>query len=112
MAGSSSAKTRFALLPGHDEKGSLLSHLQRERRSRSAGMTVASIRLHIVFGNDRVGREPLVHKTLFLQPVDLVADIFDVELAVGVDIGAIADHLLDRQGGVFRGYLQEWVLLV
>src|SRR5216684_7330695 len=60
-----------------------------------------SIRLHIVLGDDRIGREPLVHKTLFLQPAYLVADIFDVELAVGIDIGAVADHLLDRQIGVF-----------
>src|SRR3981189_381955 len=66
-----------------------------------------SIRLHIVFGNDRVCIESLVDETLFLQPCDLVADILDVELAVGIDVGAVADHLLDRQVGVFRDDLQQ-----
>src|ERR1700704_5853290 len=71
-----------------------------------------SIRLHIVFGNDRVGIESLVDETLFLQPRDLVADIPNIELAVGVDIGAVADHLLDRQVGVFRDDLQQWFCLI
>src|SRR6266849_5414670 len=127
MAGTSSAKKRFALLPGHDETVIASQRVGAERRPmtgsakqsmvarakldcfvrfapRNDGFKIGelpSIRLHIVLGDDRIGREPLVHKTLFLQPAYLVADIFDVELAVGIDIGAVADHLLDRQIGVF-----------
>src|SRR5207253_2029076 len=57
--------------------------------------SITSIRLHIFFRDDGVDAKSLVDKTLLLQPFDLVADVFHVELAVGIDIGAIADHLLD-----------------
>src|SRR5674476_1005234 len=72
----------------------------------------SSIRLHKVVGNNEVGIESLVDETLLLQPVYLAADILDVELAGRVDIGAVADHLLDRQVGIFSDDLQERLGLV
>src|SRR3954453_17880777 len=72
----------------------------------------ALVRLHIFAGNDRVDAESLVDKTLFLQPRDLVADVLDVEFAVGIDIGAVAHHLLDRQVGVFGDDVQQRFCLV
>src|SRR5829696_9192876 len=49
----------------------------------------ASIRLHIFLRDDRICPKSLVDKAMLLQPCDLVADVLDVELAVGIDIGAI-----------------------
>src|SRR5271163_4113124 len=69
-------------------------------------MTDTLVRLHELFRNNRVGIESLVDKASALQPFDLVVDIFDVELALPIDIGAIADHLLDRQIGIFGDDLQ------
>jgi hypothetical protein len=56
-----------------------------------------SIRLHEILVDDRIRIKTLIHETLALQPFDLVVDVPDVKLAVGIDIGAIADHLLDRK---------------
>src|SRR5665647_3839111 len=55
-----------------------------ERRLR---LVPASIRLHKIPGDDIGGAKSLVDEALRLQPFDLVADILDVELAVGIDIG-------------------------
>ena len=66
-----------------------------------------SIRLHKIPGQDRIDRKSLVDKTLPLQPFDLVGDIVHIELAVGIDIGAVADHLFEREIGVFGDDLQE-----
>src|SRR6266700_3785978 len=81
--------------------------------SQRPGMTASpSIHLHIFLRDDRVRRKSLVDKTLLLQPRDLVVDVPDVEFAVRVDISAIADHLLDRQIGVFGDDLQQRFCLV
>src|SRR5947199_10646449 len=72
----------------------------------------ASIRLHILVGYDRVGTKSLVDETLLLQPADLVCHVPHVELAVRIDIGAVADYLLEGKVGVFRDDLQQWFCLV
>src|SRR5262245_1046351 len=82
----------------------------------SLAMTVVaascSIRLHIFLRDNGIDRKPLVDKALLLQPFDLVADILHVELAVGIDIGAVAHHLLDRQVGIFGDDLEQRLCLI
>src|SRR5581483_9184862 len=79
----------------------------------SPAMTKASsIRLHIGLVDDGLRIKTLVDEALLLQPFDLVVDVLHVELAVGIDIGAIADHLLDRQVGVFGDDLEQRLRLV
>src|SRR4029078_1726934 len=50
------------------------------RCARNDGISTPSIRLHILLGDNRVGRKALVDEALLLQPFDLVGDIPDVEL--------------------------------
>src|SRR5579859_3581419 len=71
-----------------------------------------SIRLHEILVDDGVRAKTLVDKALALQPFDLVVDILDVELAIGIDVGAVADHTLDREIGVFRDDLEQRLGLV
>ena len=54
-----------------------------------------------------IDAKSLVDETLLLQPFDLVADILHIQLAVGIDIGAVAHDLLDRQVGVFGDDLKQ-----
>src|SRR5215472_831390 len=72
----------------------------------------ASIRLHIGLVDDGIGIEPLVDKALLLQPFDLVVDVLDVELAARIDIGAVADDLLEGQVGVFGDDLEQRLCLL
>src|SRR4051812_3660603 len=71
-----------------------------------------SIRLHVIFCDDRIDRKSLIDESLLLQPAELVGDVVDVEPAFRVDIGAVADHLLDRQVGVFGDDLEQRLGLV
>src|SRR6185312_16393999 len=74
----------------------LSTKIEPDSRGSSPAMTRVLIRLHEILVDDGTGVKPLVDKTLPLQPFDLVVDVLHIELAVGIDIGAIAGHLLDR----------------
>src|SRR3954463_11565638 len=79
---------------------------------RSIGCVLLSIRLHEFFCDDRIRVEALVGKTLLLEPFDLIVDVLHIQLAVGIDIGAIADHLLDREVRILGDDLQQRLCLV
>src|SRR6266404_730491 len=95
MAGTSSAKTRFALLPGHDEKE---NHFQVVRKSQKCWLHFKSDSQAARTRNPTRTRQPMLYAILaYHVEEDVTSWTPQEDAALMVDLNKVHDRL-DREG--------------